>query len=116
MVRYLFMRYVFLLSVSFAWFVFLLLPYLAVAYLVPSQLVDFGWAGDFHLLHVPFAILALVCASIGAGVYYVVGRKILLMLGLFDDEVAQYSFKQFRYYRRGYGVGKAPPKNRKVKE
>lgn len=104
MLRYLFMRYGFLLSVTVAWFTFLLLPYLLVLSLAPSKVVDWGWTGRWHILDVPFMLLALACAFIGAGLYYVVGRKILLALGLFDDEVAEYSFKQFRYYRRGYRV------------
>lgn len=112
MARYIFTRYVFLLSVTVSWFAFLSLPYLAVFFLVPSKLVDFGWVHNRHVLGWLVLIPALPCAFVGAGLYYVVGRKFFRTLGLYDDEVAELSFKQFRYYRRRYSVTGRPRRNR----
>lgn len=107
MARYIFMRYGFLLSCSFVWFAFMALPYLVAAVIL--HLTPLDWEGGDtmgrpNIFHLPFVILSLASACFGAGVYYVVGRKILFFLRLWDDEVAGLSFKQFRYYRRGYKV------------
>ena len=45
MVRYIFLRYVFLLSSTVVWFAFLLAPYLAISYFTPLHLLDGSVAG-----------------------------------------------------------------------
>ena len=49
------------------------------------------------------------------GVYYVVGRQILIFLRVWDEELANYSFKQLRYARRGYRVTPKPRRKRRDK-
>lgn len=120
MARYIFMRYGFLMSCSFVWFAFMALPYLIAAvivHLIPLDLGGGDTVGRPHIFALPFVILGFVSASVAAGVYYIVGRKVLRFLGLWDDELAELSFKQFRYYRRGYRVTpRARRKGRNNKE
>ena len=115
MVRYIFLRYGFLLSCTVVWFAFLLAPYLAISYFTPLNLVDGGVPGGRNIFYLPFTILAFVSASVGAGVYYVVGRQILIFLRVWDEELANYSFKQLRYARRGYRVTPKPRRKRRDK-
>jgi len=120
MVRYIFMRYGFLMSCSIVWFAFMVLPYLVAGVIVNLTPLDLGGGdtmGRRNIFHLPFVILGLASAFVGAGVYYVVGRKVMRFLRLWDDELAEMSFKQFRYYRRGYRVTpRARRKSRNDKE
>ena len=108
------------MSCTIVWFAFMALPYLAAGVIVnltPLDLEGGDTMGRPNIFYLPFVILGLASAFVGAGVYYVVGRKILLALGLFGDELAELSFKQFRYYRRGYRVTpRARRKSRNDKE
>ena len=108
MVRYIFLRYVFLLSCTVVWFAFLLAPFLAISYFTPLHSLDGSVVGILSIFELPFVILAFAFASVGAGVYYVVGRQILIFLRVWDEELADYSFKQARYARRGYRVTTRP--------
>ena len=68
---------VFLISVTVSWFAFLAAPYLLISWLTPFD-VD-------GLLTIPVWILGAVCAFVGAGLYYVVGRQILKWVGLWGE-------------------------------
>ena len=115
MVRYIFLRYGFLLSCTVVWFAFLLVPYLAISYFTPLHLVDGSVQGRLNIFDLPFVILAFTSAFVGAGVYYVVGRQILSFLRVWDEELANYSFKQWRNARRGYGMTPRPRRKRRDK-
>ena len=74
--------YVFMTSVTVAWLAFFAAPSLIFVWLTPSNLADIR---DSGLLWVPAVIVGLICAFLGAGVYYVVGRKILIWIRLWHE-------------------------------
>ena len=72
---------VFLWTTCVAWFAFAGVPYWVIPYFTS---IDFGGMGRLSAFDLPFVILFIVSGTLGAAVYYVVGRKILLWLGLWD--------------------------------
>ena len=77
---------VFLWTTCVAWFAFAGVPYLVIAYFTS---IDFGGMGRLGTFDLPFVILYIVCGMLGAGVYYVVGRQVLLWLRLWDEDAAR---------------------------
>jgi hypothetical protein len=84
---------IFLYSVGIAWFAFLFVPYLLIGWFTPID--PFGGG----ILSALFVILSVVSACVGAGVYYVVGRKVLILLRLWDEAAFERS-QQFTKRRR----------------
>ena len=103
--RWFFVRCVFLVSVVIAWFALFGLAYVAIG--LAANRLSIEWTtvpgAARNVFNLPLVILGFLTATIGAGTYYVVGRKTLRLLRIWDDRLAEYSLRQIRdSRRRGY--------------
>ena len=91
-------RYVFLISVTISWFAFLLGTYLVGGLLLRQALeATFPW---LSLIVGPVGVvLGFLLASLFTVLYYVVGRKILLLMGMWNEDLAEASFEEVRQGR-----------------
>ena len=99
--RWLISRCVFLVSVTVVWLACFAGSWLAVG--IAANWLGIEWEtamGARNIADLPLLIVGLAVATIGAGTYYVVGRKVLRLLRIWDDQLADYSFRQIRESRR----------------
>ena len=102
--KWLISRWVFLVSVTVVWLACFAGSWLGAS--IAANWVGIEWEtamGRQNLLDLPLLIVGLAVAIIAAGTYYVVGRKVLRLLGIWDDDLVEYSFREIRDSRqRGY--------------